>query len=229
MRPRRAGILHHQFFAMIKNLPFDQHVATYEEWFKHYPYIYQSELAAIKKLWPAGDHIMSLEIGSATGRFVKDLAITEGLEPARNMAAVAEARGIKTWCGIAESLPYRDDQFDVVLMNFSISYLEDPATAIKETFRVLKNGGCFIVGFVDKESAIGKEYEQRKPYSLFYRQANFYSVAEVSKMITDAGFTDLLFYQTLFAPIDKITNTEDSIPGYGKGSYVFIKAIKKSV
>jgi SAM-dependent methyltransferase len=214
---------------MIKNLPFDQHVATYEEWFKHYPYVYQSELVAIRKLWPAGDHLISLEIGSATGRFAKDLGITEGLEPARNMAAVAEARGIKTWCGIAESLPYKAEQFDVVLMNFCISYLEHPAQSIDEAFRVLKDNGCLIIGFLDKDSGIGHDYEKRKPFSLFYRQANFYSVSDVVQMVADAGFANLIFQQTLLTPINKITTIEDSIPGYGKGSYVFIKAIKKSV
>jgi SAM-dependent methyltransferase len=214
---------------MIKNLPFDQHVATYEEWFKHYPYVYQSELAAIKKLWPKGDHVLSLEIGSATGRFAKDLGITEGLEPANNMAAVAEARGVKTWCGVAESLPYQSMQFDVVLMNFCISYLEYPAEAIDEAFRVLKDNGCLIIGFIDKDSDMGHAYEKRKPFSLFYRAAKFYSVSDVVKMIVDAGFEDLVFQQTLFAPIEKITTVEESIPGYGRGSYVFIKAIKKSL
>lgn len=214
---------------MIQNLPFDSRIATYEEWFKHYPYVFQSEVEAIRKLWPADDQLMSLEIGSATGRFAKELNITEGLEPSRNMAAVAEARGVKTWCGVAESLPYRDGQFDVVLINFCISYLEKPEQSIKEVFRVLKDDGCLIVGFVDKDSSIGHEYEKRKPFSLFYRQATFYGVAEIAGMITKAGFTDLVFHQTLFAPINKITTVEESIPGYGKGSYVFIKAIKKKL
>ena len=29
--------------------PFQYHVAEYEEWFEKYPYVFRSELAAIKK------------------------------------------------------------------------------------------------------------------------------------------------------------------------------------
>jgi ubiquinone/menaquinone biosynthesis C-methylase UbiE len=212
---------------MIQHLPFDHHVAAYEEWFKHYPYVFESELEAIKKLWPAGDHLVSLGIGSATGRFAKALGITEGLEPAMNMAAVAEARGVKTWCGVADCLPYKTGQFDVVLMNFCISYLDKPQESLKEAFRILKKDGCLIIGFVDKNSEVGKQYEKRKTTSLFYKQAIFYEVSEIAAMLTEAGFTNLSFTQTLFSPIDKITFMEPSIPGYGIGSYIFIKAIKQ--
>ncbi len=213
---------------MVAQLPFDGHVADYEQWFEQYPYVFQSELAAIRKLWPAGNNLLSLEIGSATGRFTTALHITEGLEPAENMSAVARARGAHTWCGIAESLPYGDRQFDVVLINFSISYFQKPDRAIDEAHRVLKPGGSLIIGFVDRESDIGSAYEQRRHTSLFYRDAIFYNVDEIKVLLTQAGFNDLEITQTLFKPIDRIVEVEQSMPGHGKGSYVFIKAHRTS-
>ena len=212
---------------MTTPLPFDGHVADYEQWFEQYPYVFQSELAAIRKLWPEGKNLLSLEIGSATGRFTTALGITEGLEPAENMSAVARARGARTWCGIAESLPYRDAQFDIVLMNSSISYFHKPDLAICEAFRVLKPGGHLIIGFVDRESPIGTAYQQRKQNSTFYKEAIFYSVPEITALLTAAGFKDPEVTQTLFKPLDKIVEVEQSMPGYGKGSYILIKATRK--
>lgn len=209
---------------MLKNLPFNEHVAEYEAWFEKYPFVFKTEVAAIKKLWPAGDNIRSLEIGSGTGRFAKALGILEGIEPSANMCAIAEEKGVNTLMGRAEYLPYQNKQLDVVLMNFCICYFENPTKALHEAYRVLKPGGTLILGFIDKYSTIGKYYETKKKHSIFYKQAHFLSVKEVEEKIREAGFKDLQFSQTLFHDLDKIDAVELSLPGYGKGSYILIKA-----
>lgn len=211
---------------MLKNLPFNKNVARYEEWFEKHPYVFASELAAIKKLWPTEKDLVSLEIGAATGRFAKALGITEAVEPTPNMAVVAEARGVHVLREIAEDLPYKDGQFDVVLINFCICYLDLPV-AFKEAFRVLRNGGQLVLGFIDKNSRIGNYYEKRKPTSRFYKHARFYTVEEVETSLKKSGFTDLQFSQTLFNDLEKINCCEESKPGYGTGSYVLVKAVKK--
>jgi SAM-dependent methyltransferase len=212
---------------MIKNLPFNKNVALYDEWFENHPYVFKSELEAIKKMWPTGNRIISLEIGAATGRFSVALGVTESIEPAPNMALVAEARGVHVELAVAEDLPYENEQFDVVLINFCICYLDLPR-ALTEVFRVLKNDGCLIIGFVDKNSKIGAWYEKKKHVNPFYRQATFYSVPELESLIKAAGFSELNFSQTLFNDLDKTNTVEESIPGYGDGSYVLIKALKKA-
>lgn len=77
---------------MIKTLPFNEHVAEYEEWFENYPFVFQSEVEAIRELLPAGDNIRGIEIALGTGRFSKELGIKEGIEPAPNMRALALKR-----------------------------------------------------------------------------------------------------------------------------------------
>jgi len=211
---------------MIQTLPFNDHVAEYEAWYEKYPYVFKSEVAAIKELMPKGENIHGIEVGLGTGRFAKALGIKEGIEPAENMRAVAEKKGIFVINAVAENLPYKPVRFDFVLMNFCISYFEDLEKAFKEAFRVLKWDGCLIVGFIDKNSQIGKYYEDRKPESIFYKQANFYSVNRVQGELKKAGFKELQFSQTLFHDLDKIESIEMSLPGYGKGSFVLIKAIK---
>jgi len=211
---------------MPDTLPFNDHVAEYEEWYKKYPFVFRSEIAAIKKLLPTGENVRGLEVGLGTGRFAKTLGIKEGVEPAKNMSAVAEKKGISVLNAMAEHLPYKSLKFDFVLMNFCISYFEDVPEAFKEAYRVLKRGGCIITGFVDKNSRIGMYYQRRKPKSIFYKKANFYTVRKIEKELEKAGFKDLEFVQTLFRDINKIESIERPLPGHGKGSYVLIKGIK---
>ena len=211
---------------MIRTLPFNEHVAEYEEWFEKYPYVFQSEVEAIRDLLPTGNNISGIEVALGTGRFSKELGIKEGIEPSPKMRALALKRGIEVMSAEAEHLPYKDMRFDFVLMAFCISYFEDLPAAFSEAKRVLKNGGALIVGFIDKDSIIGKFYEQRKPKSVFYKQANFYSANKIIAELKKSGFKSLQFSQTLFHGLDEIKELEPPKPGYGEGSFIMIKAIK---
>jgi ubiquinone/menaquinone biosynthesis C-methylase UbiE len=211
---------------MITTLPFNDHVAEYEEWFEKYPFVFQSEVEALRYFLPEGNNIRGLEVAAGTGRFSRELGIKEGIEPAANMRALALERGVDVISGEAEHLPYQNESFDFVLMVFCISYFEDLSTAFKEANRVLKNGGKLIVGFIDKNSIIGKSYEQRKSSSIFYKQANFYSTKRVISELRKTGYKKLEFVQTLFLPLDDIKEFEPPKHGYGQGSFVVIKALK---
>lgn len=211
---------------MVKILPFNDHVAEYETWYKKYPYVFKSEVAAIKQMMPKGRKFQAMEVGLGTGQFSKALGIREGIEPAPNMRALAQRRGIFVMNAVAEKLPYKSLQFDLVLMNFSICFFEDLQKAFKEAYRVLKHRGSLLVGFLDKNSRIGKFYTARKPKSIFYKQAHFYSVEKVEKELKKAGFNEFEFSQSLFHALDEIHSIETPLPGYGKGSYVLIKAVK---
>lgn len=211
---------------MIATLPFNDHVAAYEAWFEKYPFVFQSEVEAIRDLMPEGDNLYGLEIATGTGRFAKELGIKEGIEPAANMRALALKRGIDVLAGTAEHLPFKDMKYDFALMTFCISYFENLQTAFKETYRILQTGGTLIVGFIDKNGIIGKYYEARKPHSVFYKEARFYSVKRVASELRKAGFKDLDFSQTLFHALDDIKEFEPAKPGYGEGSFVLIRGVK---
>jgi len=211
---------------MIRTLPFNEHVAEYEEWFEKYPYVFQSEVEAIRDLLPTGNNISGIEVALGTGRFSKELGIKEGIEPSPKMRALALKKGIEVMSAEAEHLPYKDMRFDFVLMAFCISYFEDLPAAFREAKRVLKSGGALIVGFIDKDSIIGKFYEQRKPKSVFYKQANFYSTKKIITELKKIGFKSLQYSQTLFNKLDEIKKIEPAKPGYGEGSFIIIKSIK---
>ena len=211
---------------MFSTLPFETHADEYENWFDKYKVVFESEVEAIRSMLPVGK-LHGVEVGLATGRFSSALGIKEGIEPALEMREMALKRGIDVKDAIAEKLPYDNLQYDFVLMVSCVSYFTNIELAFREANRVLKESGTLIVGFIDKNSIIGKFYEERRQKSVFYKQATFYTPEQIKKELSTAGFGAFTFSQTLFENLDEIKELEPSIPGYGKGSFVVVKAIKE--
>lgn len=209
---------------MAKTEPFDKHFERYEEWFSHNRFVYQSEIEAVRRHIP--HHGMGIEIGVGSGLFAQPLKIHFGLEPSEKMRTLAAKRGVNVVDGVAEKLPFQDHFYDYALMVTTICFLDDPGKSITEAHRIIREGGKLIIGFVDKESPIGRRYREHQQESLFYKQALFYSTAEIVSMMKQAGFSNFQFTQTIFKRLDKITEAEEVRKGYGTGSFVVISGMK---
>jgi len=210
---------------MPKIEPFEEYLERYEDWFQKNKFAYESELLAVKELMPANGE--GIEIGVGSGRFAGPLGIKLGVEPSPKMRKITKKKGIKVINGVAEKLPFDDRQFAFALMVTTICFLDDLETAFKEACRVLKPDGCFIIGFVDKLSPLGRLYQQHKTKNVFYKIANFYSVDEVASYLRKAGFENFAFVQTIFHNLTDIKEIEQVKEGYGQGSFVVIRATKK--
>ncbi|OCC15177.1 Methyltransferase TM1293 [Dissulfuribacter thermophilus] len=199
--------------------PFERFFERYDTWFDNNKTVYQIELSAIQSLFPS-DVAYSLEVGVGTGRFAVPLNIRFGIDPSVNMLKIAGLRGIFPILGVAEYLPFKENQFDVVLMVTSICFVDDILKSFKEAKRVLKNTkGSIVVAFVDRESPLGKTYLLKKYENPFYRDAIFYSATEVLQYLKEAGFQEFCIKQTLMEG-----NYEGIKEGYGEGSFIVIRA-----
>lgn len=204
--------------------PFEQHVDLYERWFERNPLAYESELRAVASLLPADG--VGIEIGVGTGRFAVPLGVRLGVEPSEAMGAVARQRGIEVIRAVAESLPFADASFDFALMVVTLCFLDDAPLAVREAHRVLKDGGSLIVGFIDRQSVLGRRYQSRQAESLFYRDARFYSVEEVTTIMKNSGFEERSCVQTLFQDAERQRAPEPVRSGHGEGSFVVLKGTK---
>ena len=204
--------------------PFEEYASQYEDWFERNRFAYESELRVIREQLPETGK--GIEIGVGSGRFAAPLGIKLGIEPSRKMRELAQNRGIETIEGIAEKLPFRDSQFEFALMVTTICFVDDIQVSFQEAYRVLKPGGCLIIGFIDKQSSIGRSYQQHKKNSVFYRIATFYTIDEVVSNLKKVGFKNFNFTQTIFDNLSKIRAIEPIKEGYGKGSFVVISALK---
>lgn len=209
---------------MSKIAPFEAHAVRYDSWFDRHPCAYESELLAVQEQLKNCD--MILEIGVGTGRFAAPLGIPLGVEPSREMGKLAKRRGLEIVGGLAEALPFRDAQFDCALMVTVVCFLEELDTALQEVYRVLKPGGRLVIGVIDRHSALGHQYQQKRRENPYYRLATFYSVDEVVVHLKAAGFTDFRFIQTIYHLLDEIHEREPVRPGYGAGGFVVIRARK---
>jgi SAM-dependent methyltransferase len=95
----------------------------------------------------AGSRLLDVACGPG---YVSEAAAGRGAEPVGvdvSEAMVAAARdrcpGLSFAVGDAQRLPFEDESFDAVAMNFGILHLSEPEVAIAEARRVLVPGGRF--------------------------------------------------------------------------------------
>ena len=170
-----------------------------------------------------------LDVGCGTGehlqRALKAGLKAYGVEPAPGMLDVARrdvpAAEIKQ--GVATELPFKDGQFDLVIMVEVLRYLDraDTDKALKEARRVLKPGGQLLVTLVNRwaldgfyvlqraRSLVrGKQFDAVNPYCLFHTPAS------ARRDLKQAGFDEVRIEGRLLAPIRMAYKLSEGFGGW---------------
>jgi SAM-dependent methyltransferase len=233
----------------MKNSSFDKYAPEYDSWFMKNLNVLHSEAKLVA--WFLKDVGDIFSVGCGTGLFEQLLAgeygisIKQGLEPSGGMAEIARNRGMEVEITGIETADLGTGRYDAVLFNGTPGYINDLPAAIAKAYRALRKGGRIVVIDVPKESSYGILYNLAKladtwehpllknafppdPYPIeFVRTANWRTTSEKIQMLTEAGFTDLSFAQTLTRhPVYSNNAVEDPVPGYDKGDYVAICGFK---
>jgi SAM-dependent methyltransferase len=181
-------------------LIFDTIAETYDQWFDSPEgrAIYETELTCLRSLC-AQCQGRWLEAGVGTGRFASRMGITEGVDPSPRMLEIAAGRGIRTYEGYAEELPFPDSTFDGVLIALALCFIPNPEKALKECHRVLRDQGNLLLGDIPDDSPWGRAYEREKVRGdPVWSRASFLPASELAALIEKAGFRLQKAASTLF-------------------------------
>lgn len=204
--------------------PFEAHHRRYEAWFEKHEAAYISELLALRPFVPWEGR--GIEIGVGSGRFAAPLGVQVGVDPSPAMLVHAAARGIEVVAGVAENLSFADGSFDHALVVTTLCFVDSPVAMLAEARRVLKPGGRLVMGFIDRESAMGQDYLAHQAENVFYREATFYSADEVARLLLATGFAIGAWGQTLAHPLPETREIEPLRPGRGRCAFVVVAATK---
>ncbi len=103
-----------------------------------------------------------LDVGCGEGRFCRLLGArgvrTTGIDPTERLIAAARLRHPDgTYLvGRAESLPFGDEAFDLVVSYLSLVDIEEIGSAIAEMMRVLRRGGTLLVANLASHNSAGR-------------------------------------------------------------------------
>ncbi len=140
-----------------------------------------------------------LDVGCGTGALLKCVsgafsdAGLYGVDPSSEMLAVARQKlgsRVELKEGMAESLPFDDDSFDVVVSSSSFHYWRHPETALAEIVRVLKpNGRVVITDWCN-------DYLSCRVCDMYLRLVNrahrrTYGTKKCARLLESAGFSNI--------------------------------------
>ena len=179
---------------------FDPIAESYDRWYDSPEgrIIFKAELSCLRMLcgqcpgrW--------LEVGVGTGRFASSLGIGEGIDPSPRMLEFAARRGIRTYEGLSEALPFPDGTFDGVLLAAALCFIEDPGQALRECHRILTPDGRLLLGDIPADSPWGRAYTKKGSEARsVYSHAKFHTSSEIAALVECAGFALQGAVSTLF-------------------------------
>ena len=229
---------------------FDEHASAYDSWFFDNQNLLTSELKLVAHFLDKDSEILS--IGCGSGLFESllakdyDIHITHGIEPSKDMAEVAEKRGLQVDISPAETCEIAPNKFDIIMFNGSVSYISNLDICIKKAFGALKTGGKLILIDVPKESGFASLYNLASavdtwehpllahispadPYPIeLVKSANWRTSDEKIALMQANGFVDFEYAQTLLThPMYANDKVQEVIEGYDRGDYVAVCGYKK--
>jgi SAM-dependent methyltransferase len=143
-----------------------------------------------------------LDVGTSGGNFM-EVALrygwqAKGLEPFPDDVRVCQDKGLDVIQGLAESLPYPENFFDVVHTSHVFEHLEDPLQAAREAYRVLKPGGLLFIEVPNQLDNFGfhrdmlfRSVSQRKRDIASIHHLWFFGRSTLRELYKRADFTNI--------------------------------------
>ncbi|MDH7508296.1 MAG: class I SAM-dependent methyltransferase [Methanomassiliicoccales archaeon] len=204
---------------------FDKIAGEYNRWYETHKEIFLCETEAIKSFNLRG---LGLEVAIGTGSIASEVGINVGVDPSYPMLLYAKDKGIDVVQALGETLPFKNEIFDFVLISTTLCFVVDRISVMKEVHRVLKGKGRVVVCFIPRDSVWGRYYiEKGRHGHRIYRHARFLSLDEIIELLETSCFVVKKIVSTLrFGPEDEPT-IECPMEGIANGGFVCVEAEKK--
>jgi SAM-dependent methyltransferase len=171
---------------------FDFHdAAAYEKWFQNPANRCTFELETnlmLNMLKPEQGRTL-LDIGCGTGagllKYIETGLQVTGLDPSLYMLDLAAEKvknRVDLHRGFAENLPFDDNSFHYTSLVTTLEFVENPAQALEEAFRVTKNR--VFIGVLNRYAFKGFQRRIKGVFtSTIFNHAQFFSVWELKHMV----------------------------------------------
>lgn len=192
-------------------------MAWFDAFAQHYDCWYQKKLGSfvdqvqkqlIEDIAEPKANETVLDIGSGTGNYSLWLAQkglrVSAIDQSQEMMSIAQKKAEKENVKIAwyledaQSLPFSDNTFDLVISVTAIEFMDDPKQVLQEGMRALKQNGRLVIGVLTKESPWGELYQkaaEEDPANIFAK-AHLYTEKEIDTLL----FKDFKLKKGLYIP-----------------------------
>jgi len=133
----------------------------------------------------------ALDLGCGTGRLVKDLinsgAKVVGIDISDEMIKIMKNKfpKVKSLVADSENLPFDDSSFDFVIASFFIVHLKNLTKTFDEIYRVLKDGGKFVLTNINQRKAPKLDIDSGKKIVI---QSYYHRPEDVIKALENSFF-----------------------------------------
>lgn len=118
-------------------------------WFVGRRAILESFLGQIcSKLQTPGSGLSILDVGCGTGanlEMLSQFGSAEGVDVSDDALEFCRRKGLNVKKGLAETLPFADEAFDITTALDVVEHLDDDIAGLKEMHRVTKSGGYSLI------------------------------------------------------------------------------------
>jgi SAM-dependent methyltransferase len=118
-------------------------------WFVGRRAILESFLRTISEKIPTAEPaIRILDVGCGTGanlEMLSQFGAAEGVDVSDDALEFCRRKGLHAQKGLAETLPFADETFDVTTALDVVEHLDDDVAGLKEMYRVTKTGGYSLI------------------------------------------------------------------------------------
>lgn len=152
-----------------------------------------------------------LDVGCGDGTLAVELwrhgANVAGVDPNADIVEEAIAKAGSVGAGVAfavaagERLPFADASFDRVLAKTVLCFVEDAEIVFREMARVLRPGGCLVIGELGKWSSWAVQRRIRAWLGArLWQQGRFRTAGELRTLATAAGLDIRCLHGAVYYP-----------------------------